>query len=61
MRAQLVTISVNGKMVKRFYSVKERGQFERPFFYSKDMLKLQIDFDTENERVILLLDGIEYE
>ena len=34
-RAQLVTISVNNKFVKRFYSVKERGEFERPYFYNE--------------------------
>ena len=53
LRAQLVTISVNNKFVKRFYSVKERGQFERPFFLNEGYNKMEFDWDVTNDNPTL--------
>ena len=49
LRAQMVTISVNNKFVKRFYEVKVRGEFERPYFHTQGNLKLEFDWDDEME------------
>ena len=47
-------------MVKQFTNVKERGQFERPFHLTQDNFKLGVDWETENEKEIVKIEGQDY-
>ena len=61
LRGQLVTISVNNKMVKQWSQVKNPGDFQHPFFYNEDDLKLEIKWDEDAEEPLLFLDGVNHD
>ena len=56
-----VRIEVNNEIVMGFELVKTLGEFKCPFIYSMGSLELQIEWDLENEKVVLMLDGQNYE
>ena len=57
LRSQVTTLHVNKKVVKEWY----RGQFKSPFFHTENDLKIQLNWDFEQDKEILLLDGMPYD
>ena len=57
LRAKIVTISVNNKMIKQWTNVYRPGDWEHPFFYNEGNLKMEFKWDPDQETAALFLDG----
>lgn len=56
-----MTISVKNKMIKQWSQVKSPGDFEHPFFYNEDDLKMEFKWDEDEEAPLLFLDGTNHD
>ncbi len=60
MRSQTNTLYLDGKPVKMWQDVDERGNFETPYCLATDKFKLELLWDEEEEKEIIKIDGILY-